>query len=250
MPGDFNIACSTFFGGYYQDTRVGDAEWARGIDTDRGMGKERAERIFKTGLAAYGEQRVLDKYTQHVKKSKARVTEVITSGFEVTEIIPANEEVLKMYADPVCTGLLPLGKLGIKVWHNPFLAPMDLTEEEEIEEEAKKKVYKGYELWVEDTVLEKCFVGMKFDATIRLLSFGVYYLDHWEWGYCSFYDVLPNELMLGFREHVYLPPRPKQGDEDGQADGENEEIGDGDPDKDAEAELEKYEKGEDIVVGV
>jgi len=25
--------------------------------------------------------------------------------------------------------------------------------------------------------------------------------------FCSFYTMLPNELMLGWREHKYLPPR-------------------------------------------
>ena len=153
-----------------------------------------------------------------------------------------------MYADPVCAGLSPLGRLMIKVWHNPFLPPKDLTEDEEAEEAELRKVHKSYELWIEDSVLAHCFVGMKFDATIRHLSFGIYYLDSWQWGYCTFYTVLPNELMLGFKKHRYLPPRPKKtgGDEesvDGEKDGADHE---GDSGK----ELEQFEEGEDIEVGI
>ena len=209
LPGAFNKACSAVFGGYYANTYIGDQEWAKGMDIDKGMSVDEARRVFLAGLAAMAETEVLAKYQKHVKKSKTRVTEVVKGSWEVTDLESPNPEVLKYYASnegPV-KGLQPLGRMRVQTWVNPNNAPDDLTEEEELELLKTPKETKTYWLWVEDDLLAKMFVGMKLSAHIRKLSFGVYYFDTVTQVYCSFYQLLPNEQMLGWREHKYLPPR-------------------------------------------
>ena len=204
MPGDFNKACSAIFGGYYENLYVGDAEWAKGIDFDPGMSPEKARKILKTGLAAQGDDKIIDAFKRQTLEKQSRVINAFRTGLEITEIICADQEVLALYKNvPACK---PLGKLKVKTWYR--LGPQeDLTEEEEALQIPKP--VREYDLWVEDELLQYCFVGMKFEATLRELSFGVYYFDTLASTHCSFYTVLPNELMIGWKEHVYLPPREK-----------------------------------------
>jgi hypothetical protein len=49
---------------------------------------------------------------------------------------------------------------------------------------------------VEDIVLQKCFVGMKMDATILHLQSGITILDEVRESMCSFFVWLPNELWM------------------------------------------------------
>ena len=207
VPGDFNVACSTLFGGYYENAYVGDQEWAKGLSLNAGMSPEKARKVFKFGLAAHGDDETVKEYTYHVSSHQVRVVEVINTGLEITELIPGDKDVQELYAN--FPGLNPIGKLKGKTWYRPAPREEDLTEEEEANPPPKQ--IKEYTLWVEDKVLAKCFVGMKLEVVIRKLSFGVYYLDNVPAIYCSFYDVLPNEFMLGWREHVYLEPRPTNG---------------------------------------
>ena len=207
LPGDFNMACSTIFGGYYENTYVGDQEWAKGLGLNGGMSPEKARKVFKFGLAAHGNEELVKEFNYHVSSHQVRVVEVIETGLEITELIPGDKDVQELYAN--FPGLHPIGKLKGKTWFLPAPRQDDLTEEEEANPPLKE--IKEYTLWVEDKVLVKCFVGMKLEAVIRKLSFGVYYLDNILGIFCSFYDVLPNEFMLGWREHVYLEPRATNG---------------------------------------
>ena len=211
MTGDFNIACSTLFGGYYEHLYVGDQDWAKGIDLDPGMSPDTARKVLKAGLAAQGTDEIIQAFKSQTSRKEARVVTTTSTGFEVLELIFADQDVLALYEK--VPGRKPLGKMKVQTWYNPALPSEDLTEEEEAV--GVSKPAKQYELWLEDEVLEHCFVGMKFVAVIRELSFGVTYFDTVTGIYCSFYDVLPNERMIGWREHVYLPPREKirQGDE-------------------------------------
>ena len=256
LPGDFNKACSVIFGGQFQNSYIGDQEWIKDLDIDKGMSEDQARRIFLAGLAAHGDNEVFEKYNKHVLNRKARIVEDMATNLEIVEMECANPEILTYYnsKDNPVKGLLPLGIMKVKSWENPEDPPEDLTEEEELELAAKPKETKNYTFWVEDDVMSKLFVGMKFTAHMYKLSFGVWFFDTILGAYCSFYQVLPNEKMLGWREHKYLPPRavnqpPKLQvvtRPEGTTEEEEEEASKATSAEGAAGE--GYEQGEDIVI--
>lgn len=207
---------------------MGDQEWAKGLNLNSGMSQEKARKVFKFGLAAHGDDAIVKEYNYLVSSHQVRIVEVIETGLEITELIPGDKDIQEPYAN--FPGLNPIGKLKGKTWYLPAPRQDDLTEEEEANPPAKE--IKEYTLWVEDKALAKCFVGMKLEVVIRKLNFGVYYMDNVLGIYCSFYDILPNEFMLGWREHVYLGPRATNGVQPGhnelEGEGKLKEIS-GDP---------------------
>ena len=224
LPGEFNTACSELFGGPLRGLYVGDQDWAKGLLAGPpivGISPQLARKTFKTGLVARGDERVFELYKKQDDANKIKVMKEIETGLEITEMLPAEHEVIDLYRSKVGQGLQPLGRLRAKTWHYPGASPEDMTEEEEAAAAAAPKVIKDYELWIEDEVLQKCFVGMKFITTIKELSFGVLYFDELRGVYCSFYDLLPNDAMIGWRkiEKTWLPMREKpeeaEDDEDG-----------------------------------
>lgn len=230
LPGDFNTACSTIFGGYYANMYIGDQDWAKDLDIYKGMSTETATRIFKAGLAAQTTDEVINAFTTKSKENNLAVVSAVATGLEVTDLIKADDAVLEMYAAQK-PSLKPLGRMKAKTWYNPTLPEEDMTEEE-VAAAATLLEIKEYELWVEDEILDMCFVGMKFDATVRELNFGILYFDTIIGVHCSFYSLLPNETIIGWREPgPRLPPREKN--VDGGVGGTGEEDG-GDLDGDDE----------------
>ena len=237
LPGDFNAACSEIFGGILQGLyTTGDEEWSQGIEMQRGISPEMARRAFKIGLAARAPRDVFERYQVQSEEKTIGVSSVTDVGLEVTELVPATPYVLNIYNHNLAKGLNPLGILKAKTWYNPSAEDEDLTEEEEKAAATAHREVREYEFWVEDHVLEKCFVGMKFETTVTELSFGVSYFDALFGVYCSFYQVLPNELMYGWREPgPPLPMREKPQDNNGSM---GVEVGSGE-------EADDYEDGEE-----
>ena len=186
-----------------------------------GISYQMAQRVFRTGLIARASEESLRLFKKQDDANKIKIMSEIETGLEVTELIPAEEEVLEFYQSPHGKDLKPLGRLRAKTWYYPGAADEDLTDEEEKAGSAVKDI-KEYELWVEDHVLDKCFVGMKFITVIKELSFGVRYFDALLGVYCSFYDVLPNEEFIGWREPEKTWLAPRENVEAEEADGENE----------------------------
>ena len=235
LPGDFNKACSEIFGGMYQGMWSENQEWMQGTDLDYaiGMSPHHARKVFKYALAANADDDTHATYQKQLKERSIKIVGVNeNTGFEVTEIILANQETLDFYAQPACAELRPTGKMKAKSWIIPTAADEDLTEEEEAAIAAKVPEPKFYEFWVEDEILSKCIVGMKFEGTITELSFGVAYFDTLDGVRCSFYQCLPNELVTEWREpeKEWLPMKKKGSAanvdvEDGQGgDGEADEM--------------------------
>ena len=203
------MACSTLFGGYYENVYVGETEWSTslGLSSDVGMSKDKARRVFKFGIAAgLTDDDLVDEYNRQVTAMTVGVTESFETGLEILELLPPEQDVVELYTK--FPSFYPVGRLRARTWYPPQPQQEDLTIEEE--DAMAPKECEEYILWVEDYILNKAFKGMKFQATIRKLSFGVLYFDTITSLYCSFYEILPNELMLGWKEHVYLEPRDKQ----------------------------------------
>lgn len=223
LPGDFNKACSEIFGGMYQGMWSENQEWMQDMDLnyDIGMSPHHARKVFKYALAANADDETHTTYQKQLKEKAARIVgSKKNTGLEVTEIVFANQETLSFYAQPECAELKPTGKMTAKSWIVPTAADEDLTEEEEAALAAKVPETKFYEFWIEDEILSRCVVGMKFEATVTELSFGVSYFDTLDGVHCSFYQFLPNELVTEWREpeKEWLPMRKRDSAANGDGD--------------------------------
>ena len=214
LPGDFNTACSEIFGGIFKGLyATGEEDWAQGVEmTKRGMSPEMARKTFKVGLAANAGRDIFERYKTQSEAKTIGITSITDVALEVIALTPATPQVQNIYVHDLAKGLKPLGILKAKTWYNPYSEDEDLTEEEEaaLAAATTEREVKEYTFWVEDYVLDKCFLGMKFETTVTELSFGVSYFDALFGVYCSFYRVLPNEMMYGWREPgPKLPMRKK-----------------------------------------
>lgn len=224
MPGQFNRACSELFGGFYSGTYIGDQDWAKDLDVPHGMSPDVARNIFKVGLTARATNDVFERYKSQATSGSIALTSTVDTCLEVTELILADRNALKIYDHQAAKGLKALGTMKARTWYGPHAEEEDLTEEEEAAAAIGPRETKEYEFWIEDELNQRCFVGMKLETTIHHLSFGVDFFDNIAASYCSFYTVLPNEVMIGWREPgPRLPMREKPGDENGTAEGEQED---------------------------
>jgi hypothetical protein len=209
LPGDFNMACSVIFGGMYQGLYAEKQQWMEGLDLEfnAGMSPEQARKTFKMALAANANDGMFDKYRKQLEEKACKVMSTEETGLEVTEILLPHQEARALYAQRQCAGLKTIGKMKARTWLPPVTEDEDLTEEEEAALAGTTPVIKDYEFWIEEDLLHKCFVGMKFEAKVTHLSFGVSYFDAIAGVHCSFYQMLPNKLMEGWRqpEKEWLP---------------------------------------------
>lgn len=258
LPGAFNKAASTLYGGYYEGLYVADSDWTTDLDMV-GMSPPDAERVFKTavGLVATDAQY---EALMACPGQLPKVTKREVCHFEVVEILLPDEDTIRKFAGTKniqgeAGKIQPLGMLKVIPWLNPAAPTEDLTREEELElslqaakanlERATQNLIpvktgdsepsekfkigeegKGVELLVEATILHEVFVGMKFGCTIHTLDIGITYFDSISGIYPSFYTFLPSELMVNWKE-----PKPNDrappcvddaetgvGDDDGGAD--------------------------------
>ncbi|KAL8730696.1 MAG: hypothetical protein Q9166_003888 [cf. Caloplaca sp. 2 TL-2023] len=212
FPGDFQVACSEIFGGIFQGTYAKNPEWAPEAESYAGMSPELAAQTFKIGLATQVSDERARKYKEQNAAHKLETTKVYSACLEVIELVPADDGIKRFYSKhPAAKGLSSLGRLKVKSWDPPYKPFKDLTEEEKLVEARSMGRTEFYEFLVEDSVLETCFLGMKFEATVHDLSFGLKFFDNISGVFCSFYSSIPNERLIGWRrpEDEPLPPREK-----------------------------------------
>lgn len=208
LPGDFNVACSTLFDGFYKDKYVSFGEWDV-LDGPEMRGKfathtnEKSTIILKAAIGAHGTEEqveILEKAFDSIV-----CTHVIDStGIEVIAVEMPSTEVLETYADLNARTkgrleLKPLGKLYCKHWEIQDFCSWDVPEwyAKKLQE---KQENKKYEFWVEADILQHCYTGMKMQVSLRRLNIGLYCLDQIQEVYCSFYTYLANELMWKWRQ--------------------------------------------------
>ena len=234
LPGTFNKACSEIFGGIFKGLGTESESWMTDADSAQSLGitPEHARQVFKFGFAAHGTDEQVKKYKLEAENQSFSVISEQDLGLEVTNISlgGSDPETRALYSHDGVKTLPILGKLHAKSWHKDShtAQPEDLTVEEEEQLAKAGPAVKNYEFWVEDSLLESLFQGMKFEATVKQLSFGVWYFDAIFGIHCSFLTFLPNEMMIGWRqiEDEWLPPRSTE-DEDGH-DGQEAQGGDND----------------------
>ncbi|EGE81665.2 hypothetical protein, variant [Blastomyces dermatitidis ER-3] len=232
-PGHFNMACSTLFGGYFYGFYTGGQEWSNEVGAE-GMEDSVARKVVKFALAGAGSYEQAVRFRDLANSNELKATCVDENGFEVTAIAPVDGNVRDFYKQHA-PDLQPIGKLRAKPWRNPGLSEEDLPPGQVCgTEPSSPSVADEYEFFVDESMLQFCFVGMKVDTTVWELNCGLHYFDNVMAIYCSFYTILLNESMIGWKEprdlrgddEVWYNPGAAKGEDDGAA-GASEEV-DGD----------------------
>ncbi|WEW60917.1 hypothetical protein PRK78_006405 [Emydomyces testavorans] len=205
-PGDFNMACSTLFGGSYFGAYTGDQEWSKDMES-AGMSETTARKVVRFGLAGAGTHEQAVRFCTLANENKLTAKLVHEDGFEILAITPASPEIKDFYHTHA-PDLKPLGKLRARAWRNPELPGADLPRGESPKYVTQDRAGNPaeYEFFVEDKFLQFYFVGMKIDAHVRELNCGVHYFDTVLAMYCAFHTVLPNESMIGWKEPRDIRP--------------------------------------------
>ncbi|KAF2786809.1 hypothetical protein K505DRAFT_259095 [Melanomma pulvis-pyrius CBS 109.77] len=205
LPGAFNLAASTIFGGTQAGTFTGDSVWAQDLSMDDiGMREEEARVTFMTGMAVHGTDAQYDMLTHPERDdlSSIRIIQDESVGLEVVSIQLPTDEVKEMYANQnevykAKLHLQPLGKLICKAWNIEDFKEYDLPQDRYPNGKLPRADEgKTYEFWVEDGVLTECFEGMKMDARVLTLEGDMVILDEVKEAMCSFWKWLPNELWM------------------------------------------------------
>lgn len=206
LPGDFNKAASVLFGGTQAGMYTGDKSWAAELGQDGmkieeiGMREEEAKIKFGTGLAVLGSDEQFSLYessSMRVLSNDSACLEVIGIDLPSTDTKAAYAAQSTIYQYKV--QLRCLGKLSCKTWYNDDCDEFDLPRDSGKYPDGKPREAgksRSYEFWLEEDILRDCFVGMKMDANILVLSGGLSILDDVKETMCSFHVWLANELWM------------------------------------------------------
>ncbi|KAF2473814.1 uncharacterized protein BDR25DRAFT_281803 [Lindgomyces ingoldianus] len=211
LPGAFNIAASTVFGGTHAGQCIVGQHWAEEAtegwagDKNLGMKAEEARVTFKTAVAILGtdeQYAIIEAQGSKEGLNTIKVEKFEDVDLEVVAIKFSPKEVQEMYtiqneAWKQKLQLQPLGKLICRSWNKEDFDQWDLPKEKypkgKILKEDEGKIY---EFWVEDEVLVECFKGAKIEAKVLTLSCGLTIIDSVSVIHPSFYNWLANELWM------------------------------------------------------
>lgn len=206
FPGEFNHAASTLYGSKSQDP-PGDRTWESDTSAEDGIhcsGKDRqsiatAEYVFKTVVTFEGS----DEMFKAVSNGKVDVVNIETKFVEVVEIDHADMTSIHKYSStsppPGATeSINALGKIHVKPWDGPGYYAEDMTdgEDEGGEYPATQRDAAIETFWLEAYILDRCFVGMKFQVAVQELNIGLKFIREVGGIYCSFHTILPNEKVI------------------------------------------------------
>jgi hypothetical protein len=217
LPGDFNIACSTLFGGSYAQHYDGDTWWGPDDKEEKvfvGMKHDEASQIVHFGVAGAATEDVFTAYLESVRgQGQMEVVSVHEhAGFEITRITPPTRECKELYTT-ASQHFRPVGRVHAIPWRNPDMPPEDLTPAEkeaslprlQTPEEGKEKE-KEYVFFVEEILQSYLRVGTRVEATVRTLNCGIVFFDEVLNVFPTFDEYVVNEMMAGWKE-----PRPEKG---------------------------------------
>lgn len=209
LPGDFNVAASTLYGGRYREYHLNTQAWNLDdpdfqdyASTNPGFSDIEAERIFKTAVAFAGD----DSLFLSAMKADINIVKTERKFYEVVEIERPSIKTIEEYASVKNskgeTGYIKaLGVVRFKAWEGPGLDVEDLTDDEDaVVEGAKVEDTPLESFWLEDEILELCFVGLKLEVVVHELNIGIKFFDTVAGLHCSFHVFLPNEKMVHWKE--------------------------------------------------
>ena len=206
-PGDFNMACSTLFGGAHFDGYTGEQAWLKDGDGVAGMPSIAARKVVKFAIASAGCFEHAFRFRELANANQLDAECVDENGFEVVAIEPPNYDIKHFYYKNA-TELKPVGIIRARSWRDPGLPDEDVAPGEVLPY-TKDNGYgqaKEYQFFMEESLLDMYFVGMKVSASVWRMNCGVHYFDKVVGVYCSFYTVLPNDDMIGWKKPRDLRP--------------------------------------------
>lgn len=207
LPGDFNIAASTLYGGRYKGVYLANQAWGA-IDplaetyvaVDQGFDETEAQDIFKTVIALVGTNEMF----KAVLAEDVKIIATQKRFLEVVKIEGADMSIADQYlsaqkAEGKTGYYKALGRLHVKAWEGPGFENEDTTDDEDNEDSTPIDGPIDT-FWLEDDVLKHCFVGLHLEVTVQELDIGIKIFDDVSSLYCSFHTFLPNEKMNGWKE--------------------------------------------------
>jgi hypothetical protein len=229
LPGDFNKACSTLFGGIYAKNYDGISKWnteTTDAVTFVGISQKESEQIINLGVAGAATEAVYHKYFNMVNSSGDEKLKVVSTkknvGFTITKIFQPTKECINLYKSQTTEGR-PVGRVVTKPWQNPDSAPEDLTDEEKAALETSFSPTSSpsrssplgtkisdrltdlskpeeYIFFIDIPIITHLRVGMHMEATVYELNCGIFWFDDLRDVFPSFDVFLLNDLMLGWKE--------------------------------------------------
>ncbi|KAL4931581.1 uncharacterized protein BDV17DRAFT_240034 [Aspergillus undulatus] len=217
---DFNVACSTLFGGFDHDLYVENNQWKNPKEDKLQMSKGIAQKVSRFGLAVAGSSELVNSFLEMSKRGTLKATKLEgLHGFEVTEVCFLDAGQRECYSAQA-PDLHPVGILCGTAYWDPGEPEYDLPAEEREEWDRKRRAKQPLTFLFEESLLELCYPGMKIIATVWEVNCGFHYFEEVTRAYCSIYTPLANELMLGWKK-----PRDLTAvDADGKENDEVEEV--------------------------
>ncbi|EEA28444.1 conserved hypothetical protein [Talaromyces marneffei ATCC 18224] len=210
-PGDFNKANSFLFGGYYYDKGTQTEQpkaWAdENLLRNRApMAPSVAQKVVMFALAANGTDEQSTSFSNLAMKGELSAHAIQDiDGFEIVDILMPDDGIRRFY-ETYAPDLNVVGKVRAKAWRDPNGPPIDLAPGE-----ALPNIHgMEFEFFVEERLLQYCYLGMKFVTTVWELNCGVFFFDEILNAYCSFYTPSLNDLMLGWKAPRDLTKKGKQ----------------------------------------
>lgn len=207
LPGDFNVAASTLYGGHYQGIYLANQQWGAVdplaktyVSVDHGFDESEAQRIFKTVIAFEGTEEMF----RGVMNEDVEIVTTEKRYFEVVKIEQPSRETIAQYSnvknDRGETGYFKaLGVIHVKNWEGPGDEDEDMTDDEDNKDSAPTDD-PVEAFWLEHDILDHCFVGLKMEVKVHELNIGIKFFDYVAGLYCSFHTFLPNEKMNSWKE--------------------------------------------------
>ncbi|KAK4617957.1 hypothetical protein CLAFUW4_12506 [Fulvia fulva] len=200
LPGQFNIACSTLYDGYYKEMRPVDpnAEWLH-PDDFKGISVADATKILSAAIMAWGTSEQVAAYATATQQGKLlEITSEDEIGLEIVSVEMSSGEGKELYDRLKNTTARPLGKLHCVQWEMPGAGPKDLPAH--VTKQQKAKIGSQHQLLVDEATLCFCYPGLKIEALVKTLSNGIEFVDHYKHAYPSFYTWTLNDRIRDWKE--------------------------------------------------
>ncbi|KXS97063.1 hypothetical protein AC578_10805 [Pseudocercospora eumusae] len=203
LPGEFNKACSSLYGGHYAQYRPTNvnADWVTDADLSYGMTEELAEKVFNVGTYAYCTSEQLDffKALNDKKEPKSAGAVEESMGLEVTRVELGTEQGNRFYDAPkVKNRFKKAGLLHCTRWVLPHARPRDLPKH--VLDAEKAKQGEVYRFIMDEDLLKQVVPGMKLDAIVKTFGCGFSWIDAVECVYPTFFTWTLNERAMDWKE--------------------------------------------------
>jgi hypothetical protein len=176
LPGTFNMACSTVYGGFYAGLGDTDKSWKVGVfdkqgnPQEAGLSEKLAEELILVALSKRGTPE------QQANGLARKVVRKDYMSLEVEQIVPAppdprlyKEDDKSLPENKFFRGTQALGSLKVKPWipEDPLVEHYELPQDQ----------CEVFEILLEKTVLQYCFVGMHLEARVHRFDDGLIFVD-------------------------------------------------------------------------